>query len=63
MWKHRRVLGAGSARWLPFKPLAMGVAFALAISFLLSRTFVPMMCARFLNSFEAVALVKDIRGV
>ena len=41
----------------------MGVAFALAISFLLSRTFVPMMCARFLNSFEAVALVKDIRGV
>jgi multidrug efflux pump subunit AcrB len=31
-----------------FKPLALAVAFAMLVSFLLSRTFVPMMCARFL---------------
>jgi CzcA family heavy metal efflux pump len=31
-----------------FRPLATAVAFALVVSFLLSRTFVPMMCARFL---------------
>ena len=31
-----------------FKPLAMAVAFAMLSSFLLSRTFVPMMCAKFL---------------
>ena len=28
-----------------FRPLAMAVAFAMFASFLLSRTFVPMMCA------------------
>jgi multidrug efflux pump subunit AcrB len=31
-----------------FKPLALAVAFAMLTSFLLSRTFVPMMCAKFL---------------
>jgi multidrug efflux pump subunit AcrB len=31
-----------------FKPLALAVTFAMVVSFLLSRTFVPMMCARFL---------------
>jgi multidrug efflux pump subunit AcrB len=31
-----------------FKPLALAVAFAMFASFFLSRTFVPMMCAKFL---------------
>ncbi len=31
-----------------FRPLALAVAFAMLTSFLLSRTFVPMMCSRFL---------------
>jgi multidrug efflux pump subunit AcrB len=31
-----------------FKPLALAVAFAMIASFVLSRTFVPMMCAKFL---------------
>ena len=31
-----------------FRPLALAVAFAMLSSFLLSRTFVPMMCAKFL---------------
>jgi multidrug efflux pump subunit AcrB len=31
-----------------FRPLALAVAFAMLASFLLSRTFVPMMCAKFL---------------
>lgn len=31
-----------------FRPLTIAVAFAMLTSFLLSRTFVPMMCARFL---------------
>ena len=31
-----------------FRPLAVAVAFAMFASFLLSRTFVPMMCAKFL---------------
>jgi len=31
-----------------FKPLALAVLFAMLSSFLLSRTFVPMMCAKFL---------------
>jgi multidrug efflux pump subunit AcrB len=31
-----------------FRPLALAVAFAMFSSFLLSRTFVPMMCAKFL---------------
>ena len=31
-----------------FRPLALAVAFAMISSFLLSRTFVPMMCAKFL---------------
>jgi multidrug efflux pump subunit AcrB len=31
-----------------FKPLALAVTFAMVTSFLLSRTFVPMMCAKFL---------------
>ncbi len=31
-----------------FGPLAIAVAFAMLASFLLSRTFVPMMCSRFL---------------
>jgi multidrug efflux pump subunit AcrB len=32
-----------------FKPLALAVTFAMFTSFLLSRTFVPMMCAKFLR--------------
>lgn len=31
-----------------FRPLTIAVGFAMATSFLLSRTFVPMMCAKFL---------------
>jgi multidrug efflux pump subunit AcrB len=31
-----------------FRPLALAVTFAMATSFLLTRTFVPMMCAKFL---------------
>lgn len=31
-----------------FQPLAVAVGFAMLFSFLLSRTFVPMMCAKFL---------------
>ena len=31
-----------------FRPLALAVAFAMIASFLLSRTFVPMMCGKFL---------------
>jgi multidrug efflux pump subunit AcrB len=31
-----------------FKPLALAVAFAMIASFVLSRTFVPMLCAKFL---------------
>jgi multidrug efflux pump subunit AcrB len=31
-----------------FRPLALAVAFAMLTSFILSRTFVPMMCAKFL---------------
>ncbi len=31
-----------------FRPLALAVAFAMFSSFLLSRTFVPMMCCKFL---------------
>jgi multidrug efflux pump subunit AcrB len=31
-----------------FKPLALAVTFAMATSFVLSRTFVPMMCSKFL---------------
>jgi multidrug efflux pump subunit AcrB len=31
-----------------FRPLALAVAFAMLSSFVLSRTFVPMMCAKFL---------------
>ncbi len=31
-----------------FRPLALAVAFAMFSSFLLSRTFVPMLCAKFL---------------
>jgi multidrug efflux pump subunit AcrB len=31
-----------------FRPLALAVAFAMATSFLLSRTFVPMLCSRIL---------------
>ena len=32
-----------------FRPLALAVAFAMVTSFVLSRTFVPMMCAKFLG--------------
>ena len=32
-----------------FRPLALAVVFAMFTSFLLSRTFVPMMCAKFLR--------------
>jgi multidrug efflux pump subunit AcrB len=31
-----------------FRPLALSITFAMVSSFLLSRTFVPMMCAKFL---------------
>jgi multidrug efflux pump subunit AcrB len=36
-----------------FKPLALAVTFAMVTSFLLSRTFVPMMCAKFLPDDHA----------
>jgi multidrug efflux pump subunit AcrB len=36
-----------------FRPLALAVAFAMLSSFLLSRTFVPMMCAKFLRDDHA----------
>jgi multidrug efflux pump subunit AcrB len=36
-----------------FRPLALTVAFAMLASFLLSRTFVPMMCSRFLADQHA----------
>src|SRR5206468_1663263 len=32
-----------------FRPLALAVTFAMVTSFVLSRTFVPMMCAKFLS--------------
>jgi multidrug efflux pump subunit AcrB len=35
-----------------FKPLALAVAFAMLTSFLLSRTFVPMTCAKFLPDHQ-----------
>jgi multidrug efflux pump subunit AcrB len=38
-----------------FKPLALAVIFAMVTSFLLSRTFVPMMCAKFLPDEHAGA--------
>jgi multidrug efflux pump subunit AcrB len=36
-----------------FRPLALAVAFAMLTSFVLSRTFVPMMCAKFLPDLHA----------
>ncbi len=36
-----------------FKPLALAVAFAMFTSFLLSRTYVPMMCAKILQEEHA----------
>jgi multidrug efflux pump subunit AcrB len=36
-----------------FRPLALAVTFAMFTSFLLSRTFVPMMCAKFLPDEHA----------
>jgi len=36
-----------------FRPLALAVTFAMFSSFLLSRTFVPMMCAKFLPDEHA----------
>jgi multidrug efflux pump subunit AcrB len=41
-------LMAGMGGFL-FRPLALAVAFAMVSSFVLSRTFVPMMCSRFLT--------------
>jgi multidrug efflux pump subunit AcrB len=38
-----------------FRPLALAVAFAMFTSFVLSRTFVPMMCAKFLPDLNAAA--------
>jgi len=38
-----------------FRPLTLAVAFAMLASFLLSRTFVPMMCAKFLPEGHAPA--------
>jgi multidrug efflux pump subunit AcrB len=35
-----------------FRPLALAVTFAMVSSFLLSRTFVPMMCAKFLPDYH-----------
>lgn len=35
-----------------FRPLALSVTFAMVSSFLLSRTFVPMMCAKFLPDYN-----------
>jgi multidrug efflux pump subunit AcrB len=35
-----------------FRPLALSVTFAMVSSFLLSRTFVPMMCAKFLPDYH-----------
>lgn len=36
-----------------FRPLALSVTFAMVTSFLLSRTFVPMMCSKFLPDEHA----------
>ncbi len=41
-----------------FRPLALAVAFAMFSSFLLSRTFVPMMCAKFLPDEHRRAAAK-----
>ena len=38
-----------------FRPLTLAVAFAMLASFLLSRTFVPMMCAKFLPEDDGPA--------
>jgi len=44
-----------------FRPLTISVGFAMFTSFLLSRTFVPMACARFLpNDPHAVNIVQRI---
>ncbi len=40
-----------------FKPLALAVTFSMVVSFLLSRTFVPMMCAKFLPDEHRPGLI------
>lgn len=37
-----------------FRPLTIAVGFAMLTSFLLSRTFVPMMCAKFLPDYHLI---------
>ena len=45
-----------------FRPLTFAVGFAMATSFILSRTFVPMMCVWFLpRDFSSLAIVKLIK--
>jgi multidrug efflux pump subunit AcrB len=44
-------LMAGMGGFL-FRPLTLAVAFAMIASFILSRTFVPMLCAKWLGSHE-----------
>jgi multidrug efflux pump subunit AcrB len=45
-----------------FKPLALAVTFAMVVSFLLSRTFVPMMCAQFLPDEHGRRAAKGTPG-
>ncbi len=45
-----------------FRPLALAVAFAMFSSFLLSRTFVPMMCAKFLPDEHRHGVSHDGHG-
>jgi multidrug efflux pump subunit AcrB len=46
-----------------FKPLALAVTFAMVTSFVLSRTFVPMMCAKFLpDEHRHIVIAHDLNG-
>ena len=42
-----------------FRPLSLAVGFAMLASFLLSRTFVPMMCAKFLPEGHGVEVARS----
>jgi len=45
-----------------FRPLALAVTFAMVTSFVLSRTFVPMMCAKFLPDYHRRGAEDDRDG-
>jgi len=45
-----------------FRPLTVAVGFAMLTSFLLSRTFVPMACAKFLPEHEGVSRLQRWLG-